>query len=63
MPTPSDKPTKKGNDTMAGNSLPSHSCDVAGKNNVPTEHGQVRTNTHSQDKAPSENKHSATDPR
>ena len=61
MPTPSDKPTKKGNDTMAGNSLPSHSCDVAGKNNVPTEH-LVSTNTpNSQVKSPS--KQNATNSR
>ena len=56
VPPPSDVPMAKGNDT-------SPSCDVAGKNNVPTEHDQVSTNTHGQDKAPSENKHSATDPR
>ena len=56
VPPPSDVPMAKGNDT-------SPSCDVAGKNDVPTEHDQVSTNTHGQDKVPSENKHSATDSR
>ena len=63
MPTPSDMRTKKPNDTMAGKSLSLPRCVAAGKNDVPTEHDQVSTNTHGQDKVPSENKHSATDSR
>ena len=62
QPPPSDVPTKKENDTVAGKSLPSQSCNVAEKNNVPKEHLQVSTNTH-QDKVPSENKKNATDSR
>ena len=64
LPPESDKPAKKGNDTMACNSLSSPSCDVAGKNDVPTEHDQVSTNTHGQDKVPSgEDKQNATNSR
>ena len=63
LPPPSDVPTKKGNDAMAGNSLSSPSCDVAGKNDVPKERLPVTTNTHGQDKVPTENKHSATNSR
>ena len=52
VPPPSDMPMTKGNDTMAAKSLSSHGCNVAGKNDVPTEHF-VSTNTHGQDKVPS----------
>ena len=61
VPPPSDMPMTKGNDTMAAKSLSSHGCNVAGKNDVPTEHDQVSTNTHGQDKVPS--KQNATNSR
>ena len=48
---------------MAGNSLSSPSCDVAGKNDVPKERLPVTTNTSGKDKVPSEDKQNATNSR
>ena len=59
VPTPSDMPTKKPNDTMAGKSLSLPRCDAAEKSNTTSNHLPLSANN----KVPSENKHSATDPR
>ena len=59
VPSPSDMPMKKPNDTMAGKSLSLPRCDAAEKSNTTSNHLPLSANN----KVPSENKHSATDSR